>query len=637
MDIVKKRGLAVIFTLIIISILIYSGPVKAITIGISDLVGSITGSNTVSFLAKVDLHTNDVIPEYTIFTISMTNSDDYPDYSCDFDIAGNKISPCSYINVTLQEDNLGAYTLGSSLYGYGFIDGTGPLVLAETNFSGYGYAYNPGYGYDAFNIALNSGAELIYNVTWETPNVEENVTYTISMYTTISDGVNTFQYATTEDSGIITLVSQAQATADSAAVSAVRDELTYELILMDNNIEVKNRVVGNLYLPSEMGGVSIEWNSNSTDVINTTGGVTRPAQNTSVLMTAYLSKGSASSTKIFYLRVRRSVAAQAPDGAGNLNLTETEAKFDFTNVMNIKNIIALDSIPSDTVVSLDFSELLDPGKKLTLQTNNITLKRQTSTYDYIAYIKNGTEIYGGLTWNGIINMPTIKPASDYTAPSGSADVVVDMGSGVELNFSQPVKITIGGMAGKRAAWTRGDTTLVSIDTVCDSLENPTNIDAVSTRECYIDSGSDLVIWTYHFTVFAAYTIPTTTTDDEDTGYTSRTSWYCYPWSECIDGYQTRRCISSNRQTTLRRSCIEEPEEAEYDKEDVDESIITQPVDQDIISDEKAPETEKETEPKPSIEIEESIMDMVWLYAFIAFVVVAIIILLVEFKRTKGKF
>ena len=84
-----------------------------------------------------------------------------------------------------------------------------------------------------------------------------------------------------------------------------------------------------------------------------------------------------------------------------------------------------------------------------------------------------------------------------------------MGSDIELNFSKAVKISIGGMAGKRAGWTRG-TALTDITTVCNSVVAPTNIDPTTIRECYIDSGNDLVIWTYHFTKFAAYTPLTTT-------------------------------------------------------------------------------------------------------------------------------
>jgi hypothetical protein len=85
-----------------------------------------------------------------------------------------------------------------------------------------------------------------------------------------------------------------------------------------------------------------------------------------------------------------------------------------------------------------------------------------------------------------------------------------------MNFSSPVEIVIGGMSGKRGAWARGSTTLTAISTECNNATTaPTNIDAVTTRECYVSNGTDLIIWTYHFTSFAAYTPATTT--NETTG------------------------------------------------------------------------------------------------------------------------
>ena len=161
------------------------------------------------------------------------------------------------------------------------------------------------------------------------------------------------------------------------------------------------------------------------------------------------------------------------------------------------------------IVSMDLSQLLSSGN-VTLGSNSFNLVTQ-GTNNYSANIPNGTIISGGSSWDGKITLPTIN-ISTFTAPSsGTTNIVVQLGSTIPLNFSQPVKIIIGGMAGKSAAWSSGSTTLTTISTLCNNLTNPTNIDATTIRECYIDSGSDLAIWTYHFTSFAAYTPATTTT------------------------------------------------------------------------------------------------------------------------------
>jgi PGF-pre-PGF domain-containing protein len=165
-------------------------------------------------------------------------------------------------------------------------------------------------------------------------------------------------------------------------------------------------------------------------------------------------------------------------------------------------------------VVLNFAPL-KTGDNVTVGANNVSLVRE-STVNYTVVIPNGTVISGASGWDGKIEMPMVN-TSTFTAPSGgTAGVVLDMGSNVELNFSQPVKIVIGGQAGKHAAWARGSSTLTDISTECNSLTNPTNINPTTTRECYKDSGSDLVIWTYHFTSFATYTpAPTITTTGTD--------------------------------------------------------------------------------------------------------------------------
>ena len=51
----KKRLISLVVTLAIISVLLFSGPVRALTLGITDLVASIVEQNNVSFLAKADI------------------------------------------------------------------------------------------------------------------------------------------------------------------------------------------------------------------------------------------------------------------------------------------------------------------------------------------------------------------------------------------------------------------------------------------------------------------------------------------------------------------------------------------------------------------------------------------------------
>ncbi len=178
----------------------------------------------------------------------------------------------------------------------------------------------------------------------------------------------------------------------------------------------------------------------------------------------------------------------------------TQVLFDFGSSA-VRNIIIPSTISSSAQITLNMSALLN-GTNITIP-NEITLIREGASVNYTAVIPAGTIMSGPPGWDGTIMLPSISTGS-FSAPSGSVDVVVNLGTTFELNFTNPVQVIIGGMAGKRAAWSRGGA-LTDISTVCDNLTLPTNINNALPRECYGDLSADLAIWTYHFTNFGAYT------------------------------------------------------------------------------------------------------------------------------------
>jgi hypothetical protein len=185
------------------------------------------------------------------------------------------------------------------------------------------------------------------------------------------------------------------------------------------------------------------------------------------------------------------------------------ASISLSSNSNISRIILPTNSPIESIVINSGDEIyLDMSYVAELDRviipNQLTLTRNSDSEIYTAVIQPGTIITAQTGWNQTLLLPSLRNSSLFTAPSGSVNDVIEIGSEFELNFSKPVKIIIGGMAGKRAAWTRG-TQLTAITTQCNSATAPTNINSITQRECYIDSGDDLVIWTYHFTNFAAYT------------------------------------------------------------------------------------------------------------------------------------
>ena len=202
-----------------------------------------------------------------------------------------------------------------------------------------------------------------------------------------------------------------------------------------------------------------------------------------------------------------------------ITVNSSQTELVVTNITLLQNVTIPASVPQNQTILIDLGQALTSDGNVTIGTTNVIAARTDNStgINYTIVIPANTNISGGSGWDGNIILPTVN-TSTFTAPSsGTVDVVIEMGSNVELNFSNPVKITITGKAGKKAAWSRGSATLNNIATVCDSTTAPTNINPTTTRECYIDSGSDLVIWTYHFTEFATYTAAVATTSTTSSG------------------------------------------------------------------------------------------------------------------------
>jgi len=118
-------------------------------------------------------------------------------------------------------------------------------------------------------------------------------------------------------------------------------------------------------------------------------------------------------------------------------------------------------------------------------------------------------VYGPTTWDGNIQLPIIKATttesvSADTGYTSATHAVVELGvSGETLTFSKAVRILLPGMAGKLAAFVNSAGT-TKITRSCDGDTQAVGDALAAGTECKRDVGSDLVIWTKHFTKFVAY-------------------------------------------------------------------------------------------------------------------------------------
>jgi len=198
----KTKFISTFITLAVISLLFLAGPAQAITLGITDLSDSTPDENSdVSFLAKIDIHTNDRIPLTNITVYAeYSNGTTVPDANITFDLNAEILSSHSSPFSVSTVSSTTSYSASTAGYGYGYgYDSTSGTYTEINESFGYGYAAVAGYGYDAFDSSIKTGsgsttAEFIYNITWETPQVDSDRGYKIRMYATAADDSNSAKY-----------------------------------------------------------------------------------------------------------------------------------------------------------------------------------------------------------------------------------------------------------------------------------------------------------------------------------------------------------------------------------------------------------------------------------------------------------
>ena len=148
---------------------------------------------------------------------------------------------------------------------------------------------------------------------------------------------------------------------------------------------------------------------------------------------------------------------------------------------------------------------------------DITINASTTIGTVNVEIPSGTQIVANTTtWNGIINVPQIQANSTVTVTpesgnTASVSSVIEIGFGdTLLTFNKAVRIKIAGQAGKYVGYSRNGV-FTQITNICSSDSQTVGDALAEGAECKINVGSDLIIWTKHFTKFATYTQTATTT------------------------------------------------------------------------------------------------------------------------------
>ena len=152
------------------------------------------------------------------------------------------------------------------------------------------------------------------------------------------------------------------------------------------------------------------------------------------------------------------------------------------------------------------------GEASTTVSTQTTLTGSDGGVSVSATIPAGTVVTGDASWDGTIEAPTASSTSlSLDGSTVTTDSAVEVGSSkYDLLFSAPVELTFTGEAGKKVGFYDAAGTFSEITENCDGVGTPTvgghDLATTSPGEaCKIDSGSDLVVWTTHFSTFVTYT------------------------------------------------------------------------------------------------------------------------------------
>ena len=123
-------------------------------------------------------------------------------------------------------------------------------------------------------------------------------------------------------------------------------------------------------------------------------------------------------------------------------------------------------------------------------------------------IPGGTTITASSSWDGTFNSPTIVTAPNVTLPSVTVNpiVAIEVGSDTNsLQLSNAARLEFSGQAGKLVGWTVNGSTFTPITTTCTADTQAAGNALAAGGDCVMNSGSDLIVWTKHFTTFVTYT------------------------------------------------------------------------------------------------------------------------------------
>ena len=184
-----------------------------------------------------------------------------------------------------------------------------------------------------------------------------------------------------------------------------------------------------------------------------------------------------------------------PDSLGRVQIDSNHSEAVISSAVNPVTITIADGVDHPT---LNFASLLT---NLSATLPKITISSSAAMISIPA-----STLTSDISWNGIINAPNIASTTlaDTVDESRTVATAIEVGTTGSLTFDRGVRIMIPRFAGKRVGVLK-DTTFTEISSVCADDSQSSGDALPGGGDCKTDVGSDLVVWTKHFSTFVAFT------------------------------------------------------------------------------------------------------------------------------------
>jgi hypothetical protein len=200
----------------------------------------------------------------------------------------------------------------------------------------------------------------------------------------------------------------------------------------------------------------------------------------------------------------------------SFNWTNVNVAFDDFIVVPNTDVISMSTV-SNPQVTVTTAAVIVVDSAVTNPTVNVSsfVTGGTGTLPSITIISDladvaipASTVVTGTDWNGILVAPTVTTVPAATLPEGSGrkSNAISVGfSGATLTFSKGVRLSFPNEKGNRVGYSRNGGAFTEITDVCSAdTQEVGNALTDGTGNCKISVGDDLVVWTKHFTDFAAF-------------------------------------------------------------------------------------------------------------------------------------